>query len=227
MATHHIGVIVTGCLIGGLVAALAVVVGPVAGAQEHVITGTVLLTFSAGWALLATLSMLQTEQPQQWAFALAGFMALAGAALLVFAPSGVVIDALGWGLAAALSCASSLEQVVQVHRHLHSRTRYWVVYPLLSVYALCAVGGGYQTIREALDRRTYVAPGELVDVGGHRLHLHCAGSGTPTSFSNQGWARRAPTGDGFRRRSHPIRGYARMTARAVTGVIRLLPSKTV
>jgi hypothetical protein len=47
MATSHIGLIVTGCLIGGLVAALALVVGPVAGAQEHVITGTVLLTFSS------------------------------------------------------------------------------------------------------------------------------------------------------------------------------------
>jgi hypothetical protein len=47
MATHNISLIVTGCLIGGLVAALTLVVGPVAGAQEHVITGTVLLTFSA------------------------------------------------------------------------------------------------------------------------------------------------------------------------------------
>src|SRR5687767_5710198 len=81
MATRHIGLIVTGCLIGGLVAALVLVVGPVAGAQEHVITGTALLTFSANWALLATLSMLRTEQPQRWAFALASFMALAGAAL--------------------------------------------------------------------------------------------------------------------------------------------------
>src|SRR5688500_19550452 len=93
MATRHNGLIVTGCLIGGLVAALALVVGPVAGAQEHVITGTVLLTFSASWALIAALSMLRTEQPQRSAFALASFMALAGAALLVFAPSGVVIDA--------------------------------------------------------------------------------------------------------------------------------------
>ena len=26
--------------------------------------------------------------------------------------------------------------VVRVHRRLHSRTRYWVVYPLLSVYGV-------------------------------------------------------------------------------------------
>jgi pimeloyl-ACP methyl ester carboxylesterase len=185
MATRHIGLIVSGCLIGGLVAALALVVGPIAGAQEHVITGTVLLTFSASWALLATLSMLRTEQPQRWAFALASFMALAGAALLVFAPSGVVIDALGW-VWPPLFLALVAGTIVRVHRRLHSRTRSWVVYPLLSVYALCAVGGGYQTIREALDRRTYVAPGQLVDVGGHRLHLHCAGSGTPTVVLESG-----------------------------------------
>jgi pimeloyl-ACP methyl ester carboxylesterase len=185
MATRHIGLIVTGCLIGGLVAALALVVGPVAGAQEHVITGTILLTFSASWALLATLSMLRTEQPQRWAFALASFMALAGAALLVFAPSGVVIDALGW-VWPPLFLALVVGTVARLHRRLHSRTRSWVVYPLLSVYALCAVGGGYQTIREALDRRTYVAPGQLVDVGGHRLHLHCAGSGTPTVVLESG-----------------------------------------
>jgi pimeloyl-ACP methyl ester carboxylesterase len=185
MATRHIGLIVTGCLTGGLIAALALVVGPVAGAQEHVITGTVLLTFSASWALLATLSMLWTEQPQRWAFALSSFMALVGAALLVFAPSGVVIDALGW-VWPPLFLALVGGTVVRVHRRLQSRTRSWVVYPLLSAYALCAVGGGYQTIREALDRRTYVAPGQLVDVGGHRLHLQCAGSGTPTVVLESG-----------------------------------------
>jgi pimeloyl-ACP methyl ester carboxylesterase len=68
---------------------------------------------------------------------------------------------------------------VRVHRHLRSRARFWIVYPLLAVYVLCALGGGYETIREAADRRI-VAPGQLVDVGGHRLHLRCAGSGTPT-----------------------------------------------
>ena len=61
MTTHHIGRIVVGCLTAGLVVALALVLGPVAGAQEHVITGTVLLAFASSWALLATLSMLWTD----------------------------------------------------------------------------------------------------------------------------------------------------------------------
>ena len=184
METRHIGRIVTGSLVAGLVVALALVLGPVAGAQEHVITGTILLTFAASWALLATLSTWWTDRPQRWAYAPATFMALAGGALLVFAPKGEVIDALGW-VWPPLFLALLVETIVRVHRDLHSRSRIWLVYPLLGVYALCALGGGYETIREALDRRI-VAPGQLVDVGGHRLHLQCAGSGTPTVLLESG-----------------------------------------
>ena len=43
MATHSIGRVVTASLVGGLVVALALVVGPAAGAQEYAITGTVLV----------------------------------------------------------------------------------------------------------------------------------------------------------------------------------------
>ena len=96
MTTHHIGRIVIGCLAAGLVVALALVVGPLAGAQEHVITGTVLLAFASSWALLAALSMLWTDAASAMGGLPAGFMGLAGAGLLAFAPGGVVIDALGW-----------------------------------------------------------------------------------------------------------------------------------
>ena len=185
MATQHIGRIVTVSLVGGLVAAPALVVGPVAGAQEYVITGTVLLTFAASWALLATLSTLWTAQPQRWAAPIAGFMAFAGAALLTFEPSGIGIDALGW-VWPPLFLALLAGTVIRVRRDLRSRSRAWVVYPLLALYALCAFGGGYQTIRESLDRRVYLAPGQLVDVGGYRLHLYCAGSGTPTVVLESG-----------------------------------------
>lgn len=184
METRQIGRIVAGCLVGGLAAALALVLGPVAGAQEHVITGTVLLTFAASWALLATLSIRWTVQPQRWAFAPAAFMGLAGAVLLVFAPNGEVVDALGW-VWPPLFLALLAGTVARGRRDLHSPSRVSLMYPLLGVYALCALGGAYETIREALDRRI-VAPGQLVDVGGHRLHLRCAGSGTPTVLLESG-----------------------------------------
>jgi pimeloyl-ACP methyl ester carboxylesterase len=186
MTTHHIGRIVISSLTAGLAAAAAlVVVGPAAGAQEHVITGTILLTFAASWALMAALSVRCTAQPQRWAFLLAGFMGVAGAGLLAFAPDGRGIDALGW-IWPPLLLALLAVAVVRVRVSLRSRTRRSVVYPLLGVYALCAVGGGYQTIAESLDRGMYPAPGQLVDVGGHRLHLYCVGSGTPTVILESG-----------------------------------------
>jgi hypothetical protein len=122
MRTHHIGRIVTGSLAGGLAVALALVLGPVAGAQEHVITGTILLTLAASWTLLGALSIVRTEQPQRWAFAVAGFMALAGVALLVLTPSGVIIDALGW-VWPPLFLALLAGTIVRVQRDLHSRSR--------------------------------------------------------------------------------------------------------
>ena len=63
MKTRHIGRIVAGCLIGGVAVALALILGPVAETQEPVITGTILLTFAASWALLGTLSTRWTDQP--------------------------------------------------------------------------------------------------------------------------------------------------------------------
>jgi pimeloyl-ACP methyl ester carboxylesterase len=182
--TSEINRIVVGCLTAGLVAALVLVVGPVAGAQEHVITGTVLLAFASSWALLATLSSLWTSQPQRWAAMPAVFMGLAGAGLLTFAPGDVVIDALGWIWPALLLVLLAVT-VVRVQRSLHSRTRAWVVYPLLAVYGLSAVGGGYETLRASLDRRM-PAPGQLVDVGEYRLHLNCTGSGAPTVILESG-----------------------------------------
>lgn len=50
------------------------------------------------------------------------------------------------------------------------------------------------------DRRSYPAPGRLIDVGGHRPHLHCLGEGEPTVLLEAGmsgwsvdWALVQPT----------------------------------
>jgi pimeloyl-ACP methyl ester carboxylesterase len=47
------------------------------------------------------------------------------------------------------------------------------------VLALLACGIVYQQIGRRIDRRRCPPPGQMIDVGGHRLHLMCAGSGTP------------------------------------------------
>lgn len=41
-------------------------------------------------------------------------------------------------------------------------------------------GGAYQAAATARDLRHHGAPGELIDMGTHRMHLHCTGEGSPT-----------------------------------------------
>ena len=189
----RIGVIVAGSLAAGLVAALVLVAAPFIAAQENVLTGVVLLGFAFGWALLAVLSVRFTDQPQRWAAAPAAFMGVAGLALL--SGSAAVHDLLGWVWPPALF-GLVIWMFLQARRHLRSRGARWLVYLVLAALGIASVGGGYETVRESLDARDYPMPGQLIDVGGHRLHLHCTGSGSPTvvlepglgaSSSDLGW----------------------------------------
>lgn len=50
--------------------------------------------------------------------------------------------------------------------------------------ALC--GAGYEAVAASMDARKYPPPGELVDVSGYRLHLHCMGQGGPTVILESG-----------------------------------------
>ena len=172
----HIGRIVAGTLIGGLVGGGALVAIPFAGAPEYVISGSVLLAFAGAWAMLATLSERWTDQPQRWAIAPAIFMGVGGLIILVLAPTG---NEAGWIWPPAL-LALVVWMFVRARRDLHSRTRIWLLYPVFVVLLLCAVGGIYETYRERVDRGNYAMRGRLIDVGGHKLHIRCTGSGSPT-----------------------------------------------
>lgn len=48
------------------------------------------------------------------------------------------------------------------------------------------VGASYEAIAAAGDARRYPAPGQLVDVGGYRLHIDCVGTGSPTVVLDAG-----------------------------------------
>lgn len=50
----------------------------------------------------------------------------------------------------------------------------------ISIAVLALAGFGYESVAAAADERRFPAPGDLIDVGGHRLHLHCRGEGSPT-----------------------------------------------
>jgi pimeloyl-ACP methyl ester carboxylesterase len=173
----HIGWIVAGSLAGGLVAALLLVAAPFIPAEESEVTGAVLCGFALGWAMLAVLSVRFTDQPQRWAAAPALFMGLGGLLLVGFGSS--VREVLNWVWPPAL-LALVIWMIVRARRQLRSRSRRWLLYPVFAMLALAAMGGGYETVREAADARAYPMPGQLIDVGGHRLHLNCTGSGSPT-----------------------------------------------
>ena len=64
------------------------------------------------------------------------------------------------------------------------RPAHWIRRILLglgiALIVLSTFGVTYQAIATEIDKRTYPAPGQLVDVGGYKLHIHCMGQGSPT-----------------------------------------------
>jgi pimeloyl-ACP methyl ester carboxylesterase len=189
----HIGWIVAGSLATGLVAALLLVAAPFISAEESAVTGAVLCGFALGWAMLAVLSVRFTDQPQRWAAVPALLTGLGGLLLIAFGSS--VREVLDW-VWPPVMLALAVWMIVRVRRQLRSRSGRWLLYPVITLLALASIGGGYETVREAADAKAYPPPGQLIDVGGHRLHLSCTGSGTPTVVlepgggemsSNLGW----------------------------------------
>ena len=164
-------------LLGGLVAALLLVAAPFIPVTEPAITGAVLCGFALGWAALFWLSDRFTDQPQRWAAIPALLMGLGGLLLLAF--GWPMREVLSWIWPPAL-LALVVWMVIRVRRDMHSRGGRAQLYVVFTVLALSAVGGGWQTVSEATETNPYSASGRLIDVGGHQMHLSCAGSGSPT-----------------------------------------------
>lgn len=73
---------------------------------------------------------------------------------------------------------------------------FWLGASVTSLLGLLLVGYIYESIAEAADAKAYPPPGQLVDVGGYRLHINCTGTGSPTVVIDAGlgdWS----TGWGF------------------------------
>jgi pimeloyl-ACP methyl ester carboxylesterase len=179
-----IGRIVAGSMTAGLVVAVALVAAPFIPATAHLLTGVVLLGFAVGWALLAVLSVQFTDHPQRWAVAPAAFLTVAGLISLL-GPDTVVGQGFRW-VWPLLLLVLAVWSITRARRQTPRRARRWLVYPLLAGLGLSAIGGGYETVRESIDAAAYPMPGQLIDVGGHRLHLNCTGSGTPTVILEPG-----------------------------------------
>jgi pimeloyl-ACP methyl ester carboxylesterase len=178
----HIGRVVAGSLAVGLAAAVVLPFLPVGAVDEDFATAMVLFGFALGWALLAVLSTRLTDHPQRWAVAPAIFMVLSGA-LVLWGPDAMV-DALGWVWPPAL-LVLVVWVWIRAKRELHSRTRVWLLNPVLVILVLLALGGVYARI-SASTAPAVAMRGQLVDVGPYRLHLECTGSRGPTVILEPG-----------------------------------------
>lgn len=62
---------------------------------------------------------------------------------------------------------------------LPAPVRRGAIITLIVLAFLALVGATYTGVNTALERRRLPYPGRLVDVGGHQLHIHCLGKGSP------------------------------------------------
>src|SRR6478609_10751557 len=178
-------VVVAVSVITGLAAAAAGIIVS-AGGTEPVVDGLVLLGFAAGWALLLALSVLCTDHPQRWAAVPAAVLGVGGAALVVFTPSSTTMDDLGWVWPPAL-LVLLVWISTRIRRQLPRRGGRWMLYPVIAVTAIAAIGGGIHTVSQSINQASAgTPPGQLVNVGDHQLSLSCSASGEPSVLLEPG-----------------------------------------
>jgi pimeloyl-ACP methyl ester carboxylesterase len=170
--------VVLGSLVLGAVTALALVTVVFPGATEAVVTGSLLIGFGLGWAALALVSARRTTRPQTWARVPAVAMTATGAALVAFSPDDATLSLLSWVWPPALIGLVAW-MYVQSRRSLPRRAR-WMLTPVFVTLALAAVGAQVQDVTAPRVEHEHPAPGRMITVGDHRLHLDCRGTGGPT-----------------------------------------------
>lgn len=195
--SRPVGRTIAGSLATGAASAAALTLGVFPGATESVTTGSILLSFGFGWGLLAVLSTRRTAQPQRWALVPAAAMAASGIALMSLRPGNAPLAVANWAWP-VLMVGLVVWMVVRIRRDLQGHGR-WLLTPVVAVLGLASLGATYENIAVAHDNSSYPAPGRMVEVNGHRMHLDCNGHGSPTTvlFNGMGevsasWSRIAP-----------------------------------
>jgi pimeloyl-ACP methyl ester carboxylesterase len=90
----------------------------------------------------------------------------------------------GWTKPIGGPSAPAVRNPTRIHAIWWHRAAGWIARAsigLLIVVAVLAAGGlVYEAVATDADMRQFPPPGELVDIGGYRLHIHCTGAGSPT-----------------------------------------------
>ena len=181
-------VVVAGSMLSGLVNTLVLVLVVFAGATEPVITGAGLLGLASGWALLAVLTTRWTSQPQRWAAVPAAVHGRHRRRPARRHPRQRRAHRGRLGVAAGRARRWPSGWCAPARRATTGRSG-WLLYPVIGRVAVTAVGGAVETVTLARDHGRYAMPGALYDVGGHRLHLTCTGTGSPTVVLENGLER--------------------------------------
>jgi pimeloyl-ACP methyl ester carboxylesterase len=62
----------------------------------------------------------------------------------------------------------------------------WLVRFVAFVFVLTLAGAIYESVSETSDVKAYPPLGQMVDIGGYRLHINCTGTGSPTIIIEAG-----------------------------------------
>ena len=160
-ASGPVARIIAGSLAAGAAAALVLTLVVFPGGTESVITGSVLIAFGLGWALIAVLSARHTNRPQRWAAVPAAMMGATGLALLVLTPGYEAMTRLNW-VWPPVVLALAVWMFRQVRRSLPRRGRRLLV-PVVATLALASLGATYANVTVARD--SHAAPGTSVRRG--------------------------------------------------------------
>ena len=71
-------------------------------------------------------------------------------------------------------------QELQPPKKRGRRLLVWLGRIVAGLVILSLIGAVFELVSEASDTRAYPPPGQMVDVGGYRLHIDCTGTGSPT-----------------------------------------------
>ena len=178
-ARGRIGLVVFASITAGLALGLLLVLGVFAGGSEPRVIGGALVGLGTGFVLLAFVSTQRTNQPQQWALVPGAATALVGVGLLALAPGERFLDLASW-VWPVLLAGLVVSSFRGARRSLANWSRRALLYPALVVLSLLAVGGGVGTVIAATSSNPAPASGHTYLANGHRLYIHCVGSGSPT-----------------------------------------------
>jgi pimeloyl-ACP methyl ester carboxylesterase len=181
--TRSLVPVILASIVAGAFLAFALVLLVARDGSEPLVTGAALIAFGLGWTLMAWLADRYAGQPQRWMFVPAVALLVVGLVLVVLQPGPSLMDLASWIWPVGLA-ALGVWTFREMRRALGGRGR-WLVGGLIAALLLIAVLGGLATVGTALTPRA-AGTGQLVDVGGRKLYLECAGSGGPAVILQAG-----------------------------------------